>query len=362
MMKAQSAGTSKKRGFTLIELLVVIAIIAILIALLLPAVQNAREAARRSACKNNLKQLGIAVHSHQEAFNRMPPGWLGGAPIELASTTFQGSKHSSLSMLLPFMDQSNMFQRIGAAFRDIDRVSGSWWGDSGSINMVQNRLLALQCPSVDTLAYIQNDGTAGGTNGFVGARTAWIRQYPTPGNNNSGTIEIGFWFTRDSAFVNSLMYTNYTGCGGGLHVQDPNNAWFRFRGVFGGRTRTRFRDIADGASNTLLFGEYLCAKQGTLGLGLQNREPFGGFNGIGAVWNNVGSMPLAWQLRRFKSALDGTPNAEYSWVQFSSEHIGGVQFCLADGSAKLIKDTVSRSNLIRMGGMADGDVLDGSLF
>ena len=78
MMRVRSARTSKKRGFTLIELLVVIAIIAILIALLLPAVQQAREAARRSACKNNLKQLGIATHNHAEAFNRMPPGWLGG--------------------------------------------------------------------------------------------------------------------------------------------------------------------------------------------------------------------------------------------------------------------------------------------
>src|SRR5262245_48859233 len=99
------------RGFTLIELLVVIAIIAILIALLLPAVQQAREAARRTSCKNNLKQLGIALHSYHDAHRTLPPGYLyrpntGSTPPSNAAGFSWGA------MSLPFLDQANLYQQF----------------------------------------------------------------------------------------------------------------------------------------------------------------------------------------------------------------------------------------------------------
>lgn len=90
----------KHRGFTLIELLVVIAIIAILIALLLPAVQQAREAARRTECKNNLKQIGLAIHNYHDNFNTIPPGWIG-------TNNFSWSV-----MLLPYVEQSNLYNAL----------------------------------------------------------------------------------------------------------------------------------------------------------------------------------------------------------------------------------------------------------
>ena len=97
---------ARKRGFTLIELLVVIAIIAILIALLLPAVQQAREAARRTQCKNNLKQLGLAVHNYHDVFLKFPPGY---SQVRLPTSTgaFQG--HSVFYSLLPYIEQANLF-------------------------------------------------------------------------------------------------------------------------------------------------------------------------------------------------------------------------------------------------------------
>jgi prepilin-type N-terminal cleavage/methylation domain-containing protein/prepilin-type processing-associated H-X9-DG protein len=94
----------KHRGFTLIELLVVIAIIAILIALLLPAVQQAREAARRTECKNNLKQLGLAIHNYHDSFNTIPPGWIGGVAT--------ANNFSWQIFLLPGIEQTNLYNAL----------------------------------------------------------------------------------------------------------------------------------------------------------------------------------------------------------------------------------------------------------
>src|SRR5712672_3144627 len=111
-----------KRGFTLIELLVVIAIIAVLIALLLPAVQQAREAARRTQCKNNLKQLGLALHGYHDAFQVFPPGYVAGSPFKDGETDTspgwgwpamilpqfeQGALHDSINFSLPVQNPAN---------------------------------------------------------------------------------------------------------------------------------------------------------------------------------------------------------------------------------------------------------------
>src|SRR6187455_435887 len=105
---------SGKHGFTLIELLVVIAIIAVLIALLLPAVQQAREAARRSQCKNNLKQLGLGMHNYHDTFRQLP-----GTYFSLANWSGE-EKGSYLIQLLPYIDQAPMYNRINFTTPAID--------------------------------------------------------------------------------------------------------------------------------------------------------------------------------------------------------------------------------------------------
>src|SRR5438105_9501891 len=100
----------RRRGFTLIELLVVIAIIAVLIALLLPAVQQAREAARRTQCRNNLKQIGLAIHNYHDNFNRLPPCWIG---VTSGAADKEGiNGWGCASKLLPQMDQANLYNQI----------------------------------------------------------------------------------------------------------------------------------------------------------------------------------------------------------------------------------------------------------
>ncbi len=108
--------SNHRRGFTLIELLVVIAIIAILIALLLPAVQQAREAARRAQCKNNQRQLGLAIHNYQGTYNRFPTGVLGTSGTATASEPL----HTWCTLILPFVEQDNLHESydFGVAYND----------------------------------------------------------------------------------------------------------------------------------------------------------------------------------------------------------------------------------------------------
>ncbi len=145
--------TERTRGFTLIELLVVIAIIAILIALLLPAVQQAREAARRTQCKNNMMQLGLALHNYSMAFEILPPGSVNDTgPIVSVP---QGYHMSWIVQILPMMEQSNLF-------RSINFDEGAYAPGNGGPRAVM--LPALRCPSDVPNGTVIGGGTGSVTN------------------------------------------------------------------------------------------------------------------------------------------------------------------------------------------------------
>lgn len=184
----------KRRGFTLIELLVVIAIIAVLIALLLPAVQQAREAARRTQCKNNMKQVGLALHNYVDAFGQLPP----------AATLLSGVASSSWSVhgrILPYLDQANLFNVVD--------LSKGW---SGQMAIDGLRIPTYVCPS-DAKAMTTRDDTT-------------PKLCPTTYGVNYGT-----WFVWDP--------TTMTG-GDGLF--QPN-------------AKISFAAATDGSSNTLTVSE-----------------------------------------------------------------------------------------------------------
>jgi prepilin-type N-terminal cleavage/methylation domain-containing protein/prepilin-type processing-associated H-X9-DG protein len=181
-MLATSVHSRSKRGFTLIELLVVIAIIAILIALLLPAVQQAREAARRSQCRNNLKQFGLALHNYHDVYNQLPRIVYGvqncssgDATTNASPNGTEWSGHSVHWNLLPYLDQA-------ALYNQLDQNSGWQWDckNPGATNrnatLSRTRLAAFTCPS--DLPYV---GT-GGTNNYAcstGPNMGWTIDAPT---------------------------------------------------------------------------------------------------------------------------------------------------------------------------------------
>ena len=190
--------TTRLRGFTLIELLVVIAIIAILIALILPAVQQAREAARRTQCKNNLKQLGLAVHNYESTYSRFPPS----ATISGGSSTNNGS-WSVHGRILPQIEQGNLSELVDLSLP---------WDNQMTIDGV--KIAVFGCPS-DVNGDTARDTGAGKPNLF-----------PTSYGFNFGT-----WFVHNLA----------TGQGGD--------------GMFYPNANLSFRSIKDGASNTLMAAE-----------------------------------------------------------------------------------------------------------
>jgi prepilin-type N-terminal cleavage/methylation domain-containing protein len=308
----------KRRGFTLIELLVVIAIIAVLVAILLPAVQQAREAARGSQCKNNLKQLGIAFHGYHETFGFFPPG-------------SGGNGYSPHARMLPYLDQAPLFNQIDFNY-----------SASNALYNVGPRALQIavfRCPSdIDLLP-----GTLGGRNNY------WT---------NSGT-----------GVLNGLPSTV---------VGDPNYGLPMPNGPMFNSSRTRIADIPDGTTNTVLVSEKRTG-DGSNGLSSPDVDTFRpgtspltpddvvrdcnavdvndlskqGVSNVGAPWlqadNEVTyyyhSQPPNGRSCRFPPGrMAGTAN---------SMHTGGVNSMLCDGSVRFVSSTIDLTTWRAVGTRAE---------
>lgn len=326
MKKILGARKSAPRsGFTLIELLVVIAIIAILIALLLPAVQQAREAARRTQCKNNMKQIALAIHNFHDIHNRFPAGFFGSPHnANIAYDTHQWL--GLFPQILPQLEQPALYERI-AVWKGVDRRPNpaspgtfidepNWWWDEiadDTWTISQTKLSAFRCPSDIESA----------TSGIFVA----LHAYVLPASPNSLNLTGGYFGPPD----NVSGPTSYLGVGGG--GSDVQGGWAYRKGIFGSRTKFSFRDVTDGTSNTFLIGE------ATGGPSFQHS------------WMGGGYMPDAWGLSQV------APH-EGDWYQFGSYHTGIVQFALADGSVRSISKNIDFSNVFRwLSAMSDGRVV-----
>jgi prepilin-type N-terminal cleavage/methylation domain-containing protein len=316
------------RAFTLIELLVVIAIIAVLIALLLPAVQQAREAARRTQCKNNLKQVGLALHNYHDTFGALPygssgPGYMGSAPGALVKN------QTGWVMLLPYMDQANLFNTL-----DHNSAMGIWNPGGGTLAggstlvaanaaATGKRINVLLCPSdAGSETYPGGDGTYGCAPGIPSYKSSY-----------------GFSVMRGMTWDNGA-----------------NNYWVNedraTRSMFGVSSRTTFRDISDGLSNSVAIAEttltvqdgvtpsWACTQH--VGLGIQFADPAN---------TNINN----WYCCGWTTPPNGSfqPGSLGEWGSPGSVHTGGMQVLLGDGSVRFISENINATTRQRLGYISD---------
>jgi prepilin-type N-terminal cleavage/methylation domain-containing protein len=321
----------RRFGFTLIELLVVIAIIAILIGLLLPAVQKVREAAARMTCSNNLKQIALASHNFESAFQRLPPGNNGpfdpstGAPLDTFG--WAASHVSALAYLLPYVEQDNLYKSFVTGpgileFNPDERTVVSGWWTNGTNNVLaRNRVKIFECPSDDP--YSSQVGTF--ITFFTGGCTFTGGYMP----NTSG----GNLYGR----------SNYAPSAGSPFTQGC--AWYGlYKGMFTNRSKNKLANTPDGTANTFLFGETLGGEQ----TGVRN---------FSLAWMGAGPMNSAW----------GLPNLA-QWYTFGSKHTGTVQFSYGDGSVRGVRRGIGATFFSndwyaysRAAGLTDGEVYDPSI-
>jgi prepilin-type N-terminal cleavage/methylation domain-containing protein/prepilin-type processing-associated H-X9-DG protein len=317
-----------RRGFTLIELLVVIAIIAVLIALLLPAVQQAREAARRSQCKNNVKQLGLAIQNYHDAAKLFPTNY----HIPGCCNVDQ-SQVSWLMNVMPYMDQSALYKNYDFRFGlcNDPRFTAATPTVPNNNSIAKSRITGLICPS-DT-----HDGTMGTRANAPGA--------PCGGNfgvnNYKGVAGANWaWGTWGTAAAGMSGAAPWTGTRWGV----TNNGLDRGNGVFfrgsGFSYSTGLKDVRDGTSNTFAIGEavprwtthtwwwWMNGSTGTCGIPLN------------AKVQNAACLPpnpYPTKTAQLECAWGDWPN-NYS---FFSQHAGGAHFGMVDGSVRFINDNIS---------------------
>ena len=305
-----------RRAFTLIELLVVIAIIAILIALLLPAVQQAREAARRTQCRNNLKQMGLALHNYHDVYKMFPASFYRDWPHNSSTNPTPGRPGWGWGvMLLPYIDQGPLFNALDVNNKRLD-------GNAATKTLCQTPLAAYRCPS------------DGGPN-----------LNPNRGDYGLSTYVAVFGALYDQAAPSSGALVYGSRLNGGT-------------GLFSPSSDVRIRDITDGTSNTLAIGE--------MGIGPNGVRDASGNLRIytGAVWAGVATdstsnVSTALSLCGIKAGTDAKfrkINARDSSNSWNSKHTGGMHFLVADGSVRFISENLDSVVTDRVADRADGEV------
>ena len=313
MSKKRVRLAPSSRGFTLIELLVVIAIIAVLVSLLLPAVQQAREAARRSQCRNNLKQIGLALHNYHDSNNVFP---MGLSDSVWGATEITGDGWAWGAAILPYLDQGALYNQFN--------FNVNPYNTAGNQALVATPLTVFNCPS-DTKPDVvsNNPGSAGTGKGTAAVATASYQGSAGPFDGTpcvqSGTVP----------------------------VPDARDI-----GLFRVNTSLNFRHITDGTSNVFAAGEVHWIPDGTdvtgTAAGSDRQFIYGHVTTSGGpscsnngVNNNGAHLHIRWARGKLNGPFLSTANLERS---FHSNHAGGAHFLMGDGSVRFVSDTIDHSN------------------
>jgi len=327
-----------RKGFTLIELLVVIAIIAVLIGLLVPAVQKVREAANRMSCTNNLKQLGIALHSYHDNRGAFPPG---GASDNAPYGSGGGWGSSWKVFILPFIEQESIFR------------AWQFTGNSGYINATNMSTATSPIHRVTIKTYRCPS-------------SAMPDFYARSGNN--GAIQ---------------MFTSYTGIAGSSTdtgvLNNASHGIISAGGTLFANSSIRFADIIDGTSNCMIVGEQSrhltsATNQPVPGgfSAITSQGPYGWTMGVGGtgVGTAFGDRHFNCSTIRFQinqtglnggsatgSSTNGTNDNTGMNIPLSSSHSGGCNIVLGDASVRFIRDSTPLLTLQYLASRGDGNVL-----
>lgn len=310
-----SLRTRVRPGFTLIELLVVIAIIAILIALLLPAVQQAREAARRSQCKNNLKQIGVAMHNYHATYNTFPPGFIAKNPPTASVNAIERSVYSWGAFILPDLDQTPLFKKLGVGNVLLETNLVTNLAD------MQKSLPTFRCPS-DVGPELNNFDDSKSDNAALNANQ--YNAYVT--SNGADRIAIALsnyvMVANSSDSTTPMVYAAQYG--------PPLGVGFI-------NSRVSIRDITDGTSTTVLVGERAWQFNG-LTIGAANALGFS--SETNAAASNVRTAALCALAIGYDGINYSATNRVHQRRGFNSNHAGGVHFVMCDGSVRFISQNI----------------------
>ncbi len=410
-----------RRGFTLIELLVVIAIIAVLIALLLPAVQAAREAARRAQCTNNMKQIGLAMHNYHQATDGFPQGCAQSSGSTVPNA-YQGyanwGEWSAYAEILPYMEQTPIYNAINFYF-----PGGIYYGSYANMTAWNKVIKSFCCPS-DTQCAFNGAPPTGPTliSGWKGYNTTTPNGCYGPNicsyRNSIGTTSSVWGGGRAPG---GYQGEGYAGCSPDpfYYSGGPLSCWPSTTGMFCMYTSYGIKDCTDGLSNTIMCAESLVGDSGRFidqhgrnnGIGqvsaAYNLEavdasewPFTGpivqqiqtcMNGFlaatvvsGSLTNLTAGGGVRWGyggvgITMFNTIV--TPNSKVGafnscsgisfggnngdWANLSnaqSNHPGGVNVLMADGSCRFIKDSIAQAAWFALGTRQKGDIVDASTY
>ncbi|HEY0982107.1 DUF1559 family PulG-like putative transporter [Schlesneria sp.] len=298
MLRRSEKARRPVRGFTLIELLVVISIIAVLIALLLPAVQQAREAARRTQCKNNLKQLGLALHNYESTFSVFPAGG-----IEDTNAGTSGVGASGFALILPYIEQANLYNTYNF---------NEHYGSTHNKTVLSQKIPAFLCPSMVINRAVPNTpcNEIGGPTSYLLSEGTASYQFPAQG-------------------VFGLVLPSYG---------YPNKC-------------SRFSDITDGTSNTLAaaettynFKNYFYTASTCAASAGANRW---GTARWGVGYPNIGVGNTTSKMNNFTASPTG----------YSSQHVGGIQALLMDGTVRFINQNIDFSTYTALATKAGGEII-----
>jgi prepilin-type N-terminal cleavage/methylation domain-containing protein len=365
MASSPSPLPARRSGFTLIELLVVIAIIGVLIALLLPAVQKVREAAARTKCANNLKQLGLALHNYHSAHEAFPPGNV--SPLTMsAQGCFSGSSTSSPHpgplwsvLILPYIEQTAIYGQL-----DINGTFPTWYADHTATppptnlnpavhNPITNsplfaRIDTYQCPSTPpgmlpwvAVATVGNPlpGVERTTMNYFACMGGGLDEPANANRQPSASGQNCTCGTVGAPFPNARFLIHWTN--GFMHVN----------------SKKRLLDASDGTSNSILVGETIYENmQIGRGWGTGHRTRHGSNNGPGNVTGTYRAINSGKALYEAFSNRTTDQNIHNHLMNtcFGSMHVGGAQFCLGDGSVRFLNENINLAIYRTLGAINDG--------